>query len=248
MKPLALISGYAHVAMCYGLEEAIFLDSIMYWYRENRANNRNYQDGRWWTFNSVRAFTELFPYWSANQVRRIINRCQEKGALLSGNYNEDQRDRTMWYTPSDALLVLYGMAEEEENSICEKEQMDSFEVTRSFTQTDRCNKETCNTHVLNPIVPFDTGALFDRFWAAYPKKKGKEAAKRAWRKLKPDIALCRVMAEALDRQRKSKDWLKEGGAYIPYPSTWLNGRRWEDEEPAVPGPPDGGGERRFGWQ
>lgn len=46
------------------------------------------------------------------------------------------------------------------------------------------------------------------------------------------------MAEALDRQRKSKDWLKEGGAYIPYPSTWLNGRRWEDEEPVVPKPPD----------
>ena len=65
------------------------------------------------------------------------------------------------------------------------------------------------------------------------QEEGQEAAKRAWRKLNPDIALCRVMAEALDRQRKSMDWLKEGGAYIPYPSTWLNGRRWEDEEPVV---------------
>ena len=71
--------------------------------------------------------------------------------------------------------------------------------------------------------------LFDRFWAAYPKKKGKESARRAWRKLRPDMALCRVMASALDRQKQSEDWRRDGGKYIPYPASWLNGRRWEDE-------------------
>ena len=123
MNPLDRISGYAHVAMEYGLEEAIFLDSIVYWYRENRANDRNFRDGRWWTFNSMRAFTELFPYWSAKQLRRIIDSCRDKGALLDGNYNEDQRDRTMWYTPSDALLALYGLVEGGD-PICPNGQMD----------------------------------------------------------------------------------------------------------------------------
>ena len=62
MTPLERISGYGHVAIHYGLEEAIFLDSIVFWYKENKANDRNFRDGRWWTFNSVGAFEELFPW------------------------------------------------------------------------------------------------------------------------------------------------------------------------------------------
>ncbi len=92
MRALDRISGYAHVARRYGLEEAIFLDSLMFWYRENRANGRNFRDGRWWTYNSVSAFEELFPWWSGKQLRRIAASCKEKGALLAGNYNTDQRD------------------------------------------------------------------------------------------------------------------------------------------------------------
>ena len=200
MTPLVRITAYGHIALRYGLEEAIFLDSIMYWYRGNRANNRNYQDGRWWTFNSAVAFATLFPYWTAKQVRRIIASCREQGAIIAGCYNEDPRDRTLWYTPTDELMALYGLVEEDMEN-CPNEVYAFPKRENVFDQMGKCNKETCKTHVLNPIVPFDTDTLFDRFWAAYPKKKGKEAAKRAWRKLKPDIALCRVMAEALDRQR-----------------------------------------------
>lgn len=94
------------------------------------------------------------------------------------------------------------------------------------------NSKNNTSKTIPPVVPQGTGAemLFERFWAAYPKKKGKDAAKRAWKKLAPDMALCRVMAEALERQKRSRDWRKEGGQFIPYPATWLNGRRWEDEE------------------
>lgn len=74
--------------------------------------------------------------------------------------------------------------------------------------------------------------LFDQFWAAYPRKQAKEKAWRAWKKLDPDEALCRQMAEALDRHRRSQQWQRDGGAYIPYPATWINGRRWEDEPDA----------------
>ena len=79
--------------------------------------------------------------------------------------------------------------------------------------------------------------LFERFWQAYPKnrRKKKEAARRAWRKLNPDLALCRVMSAALERDKRSRDWLKDSGAYIPHPSSWLNGRRWEDEPDEAPG-------------
>ena len=84
-----------------------------------------------------------------------------------------------------------------------------------------------------PISPKgdESDMLFERFWNAYPKarRQGKVAARKAWAKLSPDMALCRVMADALDRQKRSAEWQREGGRYIPHPSTWLNGHRWEDE-------------------
>lgn len=76
--------------------------------------------------------------------------------------------------------------------------------------------------------------LFDRFWKAYPKKKGKKKARDVWAKLVPDMELCRKMSAALEAQKKSREWTKDNGDFIPYPATWLNGRRWEDEIPSVP--------------
>ena len=86
--------------------------------------------------------------------------------------------------------------------------------------------------------------LFERFWNSYPKnrRKKKEAARKAWRKLNPDLALCRIMAAALERDKRSGDWQRDGGAYIPYPSSWLNGKRWEDEPEGGPGDSPGNGE------
>jgi predicted phage replisome organizer len=70
---------------------------------------------------------------------------------------------------------------------------------------------------------------FDEFWKAYPKKKAKEAARKAWVKLKPDETLGKEIIQAVVESAKTKDWLKENGKYIPYPATYLNGKRWEDE-------------------
>lgn len=82
------------------------------------------------------------------------------------------------------------------------------------------------------IPPTPQGAcadLFERFWSAYPKKRDKPRARKAWEKLAPDLELCRVMSAALAVQKKSEEWTREKGRFVPYPATWLNGRRWEDE-------------------
>lgn len=70
---------------------------------------------------------------------------------------------------------------------------------------------------------------FNAFYAAYPRHEGKADALKAWNKLKPDIVLQTKMGEALTAQKKSSQWTKNNGQYIPMPSTWLNGKRWEDE-------------------
>lgn len=71
--------------------------------------------------------------------------------------------------------------------------------------------------------------FFSDFWCAYPKKTAKEQAKKAFEKLKVSEDMLKLMITALEQQKKTEEWNKEGGKYIPYPATWLNGRRWEDE-------------------
>lgn len=72
---------------------------------------------------------------------------------------------------------------------------------------------------------------FDDFWKAYPKKIAKQDALKAYQKLKADSALLDKLLNALERQKQSPAWKKDGGQYIPHPATWLNGHRWEDEIP-----------------
>ncbi len=69
--------------------------------------------------------------------------------------------------------------------------------------------------------------LFTQFWAAYPRKVSKAAAERAFLKLKPDAALLEKLLSALAWQRTQPQW--QDVQYVPHASTWLNGRRFEDE-------------------
>lgn len=73
--------------------------------------------------------------------------------------------------------------------------------------------------------------MFDAFWEAYPKKRSIGQAERAWVKINPDDKLLKEMLASLERWKRSREWLREGGQYIPYPSTWLNAKGWEDELP-----------------
>ena len=75
---------------------------------------------------------------------------------------------------------------------------------------------------------------FSAFWDAYPRKKSKGQAEKAWQRLSPDGALAVQILAAVERAKASADWQREGGKFIPYPATWLNARGWEDElQPAV---------------
>jgi hypothetical protein len=83
--------------------------------------------------------------------------------------------------------------------------------------------------------PKRAGAGFEKFWSAYPRHVAKSDAQKKFEKLNPDDELLAVMLAAIEKQKKSEQWVKDGGQYIPHPSTWLNQRRWEDEvQPAKP--------------
>lgn len=67
---------------------------------------------------------------------------------------------------------------------------------------------------------------FESFWTAYPRKEAKGSAFKAWQKQKPPLSVC---LSALAWQKKSDQWTKDAGSFIPHPASWINARRWEDE-------------------
>lgn len=88
-------------------------------------------------------------------------------------------------------------------------------------------REECVNNI--KILTIAQQAKFDIFWGLYPKKASKGAAERAWAKINPEEQLHNRILESLERAKTSEDWTKERGRFIPYPATWLNGKRWEDE-------------------
>jgi hypothetical protein len=70
---------------------------------------------------------------------------------------------------------------------------------------------------------------FDKFWAAYPKKVAKADARKAWAQTKDIRPELTNLLTAITANCKTESWMKSGGAFIPYPATWLRGERWEDE-------------------
>lgn len=79
----------------------------------------------------------------------------------------------------------------------------------------------------NPPTP--QGGRFDEFWNAWPKhprKAGRPQCERKWRSWELDGEADQILT-ALEAQKASAAWAKDGGEFIPAPLVWLNQRRWE---------------------
>jgi len=87
------------IAKRVGLNAATIYQNIVWWAEKNAANEKHYYDGRYWTYNSVAAFGELFPYLTTKQIRTALSLLGEHKLVLSGCYNKSLYDRTRWYSP-----------------------------------------------------------------------------------------------------------------------------------------------------
>lgn len=123
------------IAVKYGLNEAIILGNIHYWVTKNEANGTNLHEGRYWTYNSIAAFSKLFPYLTPKQIRGALDRLVKRGLILKGNFNKTSIDRTTWYALTDKGYAAFGMVTPHlpseangcalsDNSICPQRQMD----------------------------------------------------------------------------------------------------------------------------
>jgi len=68
---------------------------------------------------------------------------------------------------------------------------------------------------------------FEDFWKAYPRKVNKREAQEKWNKAKlPELIF---VLKAIEDQKKTDQWQRDNGKFIPHPSTWINKERWTDE-------------------
>ena len=113
-KPKKNVKGVINLPHCfevelaekYGILEAILLNYFWHWIKKNEANNTHFHDGRYWTYNSVKAFCELFPYASTKMIRNALSKLVNEGLLMTGNYNKLPFDQTKWYA-----FTEYGVSE-----------------------------------------------------------------------------------------------------------------------------------------
>lgn len=111
------------------------------------------------------------------------------------------------------------------------EDTDARSRSRTDLDTDR-DRDTDRDTETN-TEPNALRARFERWWAVYPRKIGKDAAWKEWLKRSPSDDLSECMIAAVERHKASPQWRKEGGQFIPHPRTWLHQGRWQDEiEPA----------------
>lgn len=226
------------VATKYGVNEAILIGNLQFWLLKNKANKTHCYDDRTWTYNSIQAFATLFPFWTAKQVRRVLDSLISKEVIVTGNYNKSAYDRTLWYAFNDESKWLGGFAQNE-NSKSPNGKIDlpiwangnaqkGEPIPNINTDINTDRKPDSKQKICATI---DSNATsFERFWDVYPKKKSKESARKAWAKLKPDEQLQQTIIDAvLQAKTQDADWLKDGGQFVPHASTFLNGKRWEDE-------------------
>lgn len=151
-----------------------------------------------------------------------------------------QLGRIDWRSRNGNQCAVYALCPfGEHNTEHNADTMANTTLTQPRTQSrllNKLNKTKLNktedikkTNTKEKKDDYGTVSGFGEFWEVYPRKESKQSALNAFKKLKPDDELLAVMLNALEIQKKSEQWQKDKGQFIPHPSTWLNQKRWEDE-------------------
>ena len=117
------------------LNEAIVLNQLNYWLGINRKAGKNFIDDRYWVYNSYSDWKARdFPYWSEKTIQRTFTRLENKGVVVSANYNKLAIDKTKWYTiDTEKLQELVDEFNSNEDKM----------TNRQDNMTDRQDKMTC---------------------------------------------------------------------------------------------------------
>mgnify|MGYP001558680734 CR=1 FL=1 len=164
---------------------------------------------------------------SANIIK--IERKRQKGKWLNNLYC--LVDKSEWLLPEE-IKDLWLPPEEIKDKKPEEITRGKIRPTKDNKGKDnKEEKDTKNDNELEFSDLLKKYPLFAKFYKLYPRKNNGRVALKVFNKLVPTQALLETILKDIDRKKKSEQWRKDNGKYIQYPATYLNQRRWEDEEP-----------------
>ena len=197
-------------AVILGVDGSIMLENIHYWISLNRANNKNFYDGEYWTYNSKKAFAELFPSWTEKQVRRILTNLINDGYLKTANYNKLKYDRTLWYTLTEKGWGLFNISPN-----------GPIEQTKQANITDQIVQPIPNNNTDNKTnnnISTEQLEQAEKLWQLYPNKKGKTRAIKDIRKHMKNYTYEQlenaVKAYAAEVTGRDKQYIKHGSTFF----------------------------------
>ena len=135
----------------YGLEEAIVIQSFQFWINKNVVENNNFNDGRFWTYNTVESLTKFFPYMTSRAIRYAISSLVKNGVLIKGNYNKMAYDQTKWYAFDDEKKWLYTRRNKHESL----KNTDLTKTANGFVEIDKTieqKRQMDSTKTANPFA------------------------------------------------------------------------------------------------
>jgi hypothetical protein len=161
------------------------------------------------------AFEIIKPVLKAD-LKKYEEKKEKYAENIRKRWNKEEKEKiqsnTMEYNgiPSDSVYVNDNVNVNVNDNVLSKDnELNNRDINIS------CAKEDKNE------------SIFESFWKVYPRKIGKEKCKNWFKSHKPKEDLVKQMIEAVEQQKKSKQW--SDPQYIPHPYTWLNQGRWEDE-------------------
>lgn len=180
------------IAQQYGILEAVLLNHFEFWIDKNKANEKNFYDGCYWTYNSTAAFSKLFPYASKRQIEKALKNLRDQGLIKTGNYNENKYDRTLWYafTEKGESILHRGNIHITKNVNGFHQDVTTIPDNNPVTETDY---ESYNS----PLTPQGEKAAEEK-----PKPKKEKVDKDA-----PLVSLCKAYSDDPEVQGLLLEWL-----------------------------------------
>jgi len=179
-------------AQLYGVDGAIMLHHLAFWVYRNKLNQKNEIDGHTWTWNSASAFTEIFPFWKDNQIRRILTNLEKDGAIISAVHNRARWDRTKWYTITEKVQQFYQFHKSEHASkeiVKSKSKKKKMDVKKSKHQYQIVTSD--KTQIVYPYEEKE----FENIWNLWKQDRSNRKIKK-YTKVGEQTALKKLQDES----------------------------------------------------
>jgi len=213
-------------ALCLSIQEYVLLDTVYH-----LSNNQKYGH---WCIMSKKKLADVLDV-NPDTIYRILKTLEAKGLIerddVTGyirtldSFNEmiaNKHDWLIGFKGKESALLSGKFNLDSENPRGSRKVRQGVSENPSPTSRKiRDNNTNINNNKNNLL-----SVSFEKFWKAYPKRKNKASAFKAFQKVKVPLE---DLLKAVEVQKNSEEWKKQGGQFIPYPASWLNGGAWEDE-------------------